>query len=83
MTSTLDPDDSSDAVRIKEERKIAKDYDLTFTLMPLDAGSPDPAEVREISLYAYELDHRVYIHDYSSSNRFDSLNATLEVGCLQ
>lgn len=83
VISTLDPDDPSDASRIKEERKIAEDYDLTFTLMPLDSDSPDPAEVREISLYAYELDHRVYIHDYSSSDRFDSLNATLGVGRLR
>lgn len=83
VISTFDPDDPSDADRIKEERKIAEDYDLTFTLMPLDSDSPDPAKAREISLYAYELDHRVYIHDYSSSERFDSLNATLGVGHLR
>lgn len=83
VISTLDPENPSDAERIEEERKIAEDYDLTFTLMPLDAENPDPAEVREISLYAYELNHRVYIHDYSSGNRFDSLNATLGVGRLR
>lgn len=82
IVSTFDPEDPSYKDRIKEERKIAEDYDLTFTLMPL-GSDPDPARVREISLYAYELDHRVYIHDYNSGSRFDSLNATLGVGRLQ
>ncbi|MGB3681613.1 MAG: hypothetical protein WA990_03925 [Rubrobacteraceae bacterium] len=83
IVSTLDPDNPDDAARIKEERKIAEEYDMTFTLMPLDPQSPEPAEVREIALYAWELDYRVYIHDYSSGPRFDSLNATLGVGRLR
>ena len=83
IVSTLDPDNPDDASRIEVERKIAEEYDLTFTLMPLDPESPDPAEVREIALHAWESDHRVYIHDYSGGPRFDSLNATLGVGPLQ
>ena len=83
IVSTLDPDNPDDASRIEEERKIAEEYDLSFTLMPLDPKSPDPAEVREITLHAWELEHRVYIHDYSGGPRFDSLNATFGVGPLQ
>lgn len=82
IVSTLDPNNPEDVPWIRKERKIARENDITFTLMPLNPNSPNPAKVREIALYVRGLDHRVYIHDFSSGSRFDSLNATLGVGQL-
>lgn len=83
IVSTLNPNDPKDVPWIEKERKIAKENDLTFTLMPLNPDSPDPSKVREIAIYTRGLDHRVYIHDFSGGKRFDSLNATLGVGPLK
>ena len=80
IISTLDPKNPEDVPWIKKERKIARENDITFTLMPLNPDSPNPAKVRKIALYARGLDHRVYIHDFTNGNRFDSLNTTLGVG---
>lgn len=78
IVSTLDSTNPEDEPRIEKERKIAEDNDLIFTQKPLDAGSPDPAAVREIADYVRSLDHKVYMHDFNVSDRYLALESALQ-----
>ena len=78
VVSTLDPANPEDAALIEEERQIAESKGLTFTEMPLDPESPDPATVQEIADYVRSLDHKVYLHDFNASERFRALESALQ-----
>lgn len=78
VVSTLDPTNPEDASLIEKERQIAEDNDLIFTERPLSAESPDPATVREIAEYVESLDHKVYVHEFSTSERFRALEQALQ-----
>jgi protein tyrosine phosphatase (PTP) superfamily phosphohydrolase (DUF442 family) len=78
VVSTLDPTNPEDAALIDQERQIAEDNGLTFTLVPLDPESPDPAAVQEIAEYVRSLDHKVYVHEFSVTGRFQALEQALQ-----
>ena len=77
VISTLDPENPDDARWIEEERRIAEEYGLTFTLRTLDAESPDPRAAQEIAAYAKGRSGKVYVHDFLESERFRALEAAL------
>ena len=77
VISTLDPENPDDARWIEEERRIAEENGLTFTLRTLDAESPDPGAAQEIAAYAKGRGGKVYIHDFLESERFRALEAAL------
>jgi hypothetical protein len=77
VISTLDPDNRDDAPWIEEERRIAEENGLTFTLKPLDTEAPSPEIAREIAAYAKSRDGKVYIHDFLEAERFRAVEAAL------
>ncbi|QIN77571.1 hypothetical protein GBA65_02545 [Rubrobacter marinus] len=77
VISTLDPENPDDAPWIEEERRIAEENGLTFTLRTLDAESPDPKDAQEIAAYAKSRGGKVYVHDFLESERFRALEAAL------
>ena len=77
VISTLNPESPDDAPWIKEERRIAEENGLTFTLRPLDPEDPDPVAVRELAAYAKSRNGKVYVHDFLESARFRALEAAL------
>lgn len=77
VVSTLDPDNPADARWIEEERKIAEENGLEFTLMPLDPLSPDPAATREVVRHVREADGKVYVHDFLDAKRFEAIDRGL------
>jgi hypothetical protein len=77
IVSTLDPDNPDDAPWIEEERKIAEENDLKFTLMPLDSLSPDPDAVREVVRHVRDAEGKVYVHDFLDAKRFEALERGL------
>ncbi len=91
IVSTLDPDNPDDAPWIEEERKIAEENGLKFTLMPLDSLSPDPAATQKAVRHVRDADGKVYVHDFLAAERFEALerglgqrdpNGTDEAGAL-
>lgn len=78
VVSTLDPTNAEDAPWIEKERQIAQDNGLIFTQKPLDPESPDPAAVQEIADYVRGLDHKVYVHEFNVSQRFQALESALQ-----
>lgn len=78
VVSTLDPTNPKDAALIDQERQIAEDNGLTFTLVPLDPESPDPATVQEVAEYVRTLDHKVYVHEFTVAERFRALEQALQ-----
>ena len=76
--STLDPTNPEDASLIENERQIAEDNGLIFTKRPLDAESPDSTTVQEIAEYVQSLDHKVYVHEFSASERFRAFEQALQ-----
>ena len=78
VVSTLDPTNPEDASLIENEREIAESNGLNFTKMPLDPESPDPTAVREIAEYVEGLDNKVYVHEFSTSERFRALEQALQ-----
>ncbi len=77
VVSTLDPDNPDDAPWIEEERKIAEDNNLKFTLMPLDPQSPDPAAARKVVRHVKNAEGKVYVHDFLDAERFEALERGL------
>jgi hypothetical protein len=77
VVSTLDPKNPDDRIWIEKERKIAEENDVEFTLKPLDPSSPEAASARAIARYASTADHKVYVHDFLSDERFEALDAAL------
>jgi hypothetical protein len=77
IISTLDPDNPDDRPWIEKESKITEENDVKFTLKPLDPASPDPAAVEAIARHADKADHKVYVHDFLSDERFEALDAAL------
>ena len=77
IVSTLDPDDPDDAPWIEEERKIAAENGLEFTLMPLDPLSPDPATVQKVVSHARNAEGKVYVHDFLDAKRFEAIERGL------
>ena len=77
IVSTLDPDDPDDAPWIEEERKIAAENGLEFTLMPLDPLSPDPAAVQKVVSHARNAEGKVYVHDFLDAKRFEAIERGL------
>ena len=80
IVSTLDPDNPQDARWIEEERKIAEDNGLKFTLMPLEPVSPDPAAVREVVRHVRDAQGKVYVHDFLDAERFEAIERGLNRG---
>lgn len=80
IVSTLDPDNPDDAPWIEEERKIAEENGLKFTLMPLDPLSPDPTAVRKVVRHVRDADGKVYVHDFLDGKRFEALERGLNQG---
>lgn len=78
VVSTLDPTNPEDASLIENERQIAEDNGLIFTERPLSAESPGPVAVQEIAEYVESLDHKVYVHEFSTSERFRALEQALQ-----
>jgi protein tyrosine phosphatase (PTP) superfamily phosphohydrolase (DUF442 family) len=77
VVSTLDPNNPADVPWIEKEREIAKENGMTFTLMPLNPNSPNPARVEELASYARSRDHKVYVHSFNVDKRFESLESAL------
>ena len=77
IVSTLDPDNPDDAPWIEEERKIAEENGLKFTLMPLDPLSPDPAAAQKIVRHVRDAEGKVYVHDFLDAKRFEALHRGL------
>lgn len=77
IVSTLDPDNPEDAPWIEEERKIAEENGLKFTLMPLDPLSPDPDAVRRVVRHVEDAEGKVYVHDFLDAGRFEALERGL------
>ena len=77
VVSTLDPDNPDDAPWIEEERKIAEENGLKFTLKPLDPLSPDPA-AQEVVRYVKEANGKVYVHDFLDAKRFEALKKGID-----
>jgi len=77
VVSTLDPDNPDDAPWIEEERKIAEDNNLKFTLMPLDPQSPDPAAAQKVVQHVKNAEGKVYVHDFLDAERFEALERGL------
>jgi hypothetical protein len=73
VVSTLDPNNPEEASLIENECEIAESNGLIFTEMPLDPESPDPTAVRETAEYVEGLDHKVYVHEFSTSERSSRL----------
>ena len=80
IVSTLDPDNPDDAPWIEEERKIAEQNGLEFTLMPLDPLSPDPAATQKVVRHVRDADGKVYVHDFLDAKRFEALKRGLGQG---
>jgi hypothetical protein len=78
VISTLDPDNPDDAPWVEEERRIAEENGLTFTLKSLDAESPDPGAVRDLAAYAKSRNGKVYLHDFLEGERFRALESALQ-----
>lgn len=78
VVSTLDPDNPDDMPWIQEERKIAEENGIKFTLMPLDPLSPDPAAAQGVARYAENADRKVYVHDFLDAKRFEALKKDLD-----
>lgn len=78
VVSTLDPTNPENAFLIENERQIAEDNGLIFTEWPLNAESPDSTAVREIAEYVESLDHKVYVHEFSTFERFRALEQALQ-----
>lgn len=78
IVSTLDPTNPEDAALIENERQVAEDNDLIFTERPLNAESPDSTTVQEIAKYVESLGHKVFVHEFSSSERFQALEQALQ-----
>lgn len=78
VVSTLDPTNPEDASLIEKERQIVEDNDLIFTEKPLNAESPDSTTVQEIADYVESLGHKVYVHEFSTSERFRGLEQALQ-----
>lgn len=78
IVSTLDPDNPDDASWIEEERKIAKENNLEFTLMPLDPLSPDPAAAQEVARHVRDAEGKVYVHDFLDAKRLEALKRGLD-----
>ncbi len=77
IVSTLDPDNPDDAPWIEEERKIAEENGLKFTLMPLDPLSPDPGAAQKVVRHVREADGKVYVHDFLDAKRFEAVERGL------
>ncbi|HKH11374.1 MAG TPA: hypothetical protein VKA73_09540 [Rubrobacter sp.] len=77
VVSTLDPDNPDDAPWIEEERKIAEENGLKFTLMPLDPLSPDPATAQEVVRHVRDAEGKVFVHDFLDAKRFEALKRGL------
>lgn len=80
IVSTLDPDNPDDAPWIEEERKITEENGLKFTLMPLDALSPDPAAVQKVVRHVKDAEGKVYVHDFLDAKRFGAIERGLDEG---
>jgi sugar phosphate isomerase/epimerase len=80
IVSALDPDNPDDAPWIEEERKIAEENGLKFTLMPLDPLSPDPAAVRKVVRHVKDAEGKVYVHDFLDTKRFEAIERGLAEG---
>jgi protein tyrosine phosphatase (PTP) superfamily phosphohydrolase (DUF442 family) len=80
IVSTLDPDNPDDAPWIEEERKIAEENGLKFTLMPLDPLSPDPAAVQKVVRHVKDAEGKVYVHDFLDAKRFEAIERGLDEG---
>ncbi len=78
VVSTLDPTNPEDASLIENERQIAEENGFIFTERPLNAESPDSTAVQEIAEYVESLGHKVYVHEFSTSERFRALEQTLQ-----
>jgi hypothetical protein len=78
VVSTLDPTNPEDASWIEKERQIAEDNDLIITQRPLAPESPDPTRIQEIADYVRSLDHKVYVHDFNVTERFQALENALK-----
>lgn len=78
VVSTLDPDNPDDAPWIEQERKIAEENGLEFTLMPLDPLSPDSAAVREVVRHVRDAEGKVYLHDFLDAKGFEALKKDLD-----
>jgi hypothetical protein len=80
IVSTLDTDNPQDARWIEEERKIAEDNGLKFTLMPLDSLSPDPTAAQEVVRHVKNAEGKVYVHDFLDAKRFEAIERGLNQG---
>jgi protein tyrosine phosphatase (PTP) superfamily phosphohydrolase (DUF442 family) len=78
IVSTLDPDNPDDAPWIEEEREIAEENGLKFTLMPLDPLSPDPAAAQKIVRHVRDAEGKVYVHDFLDAKRFEAIERGLD-----
>jgi len=77
IVSTLDPDNPDDAPWIEEERKIAEENGLKFTLMPLDPLSPSPAAAQKVVRHVRDAEGKVYVHDFLDAKRFEAIERGL------
>jgi hypothetical protein len=83
IVSTLDPDNPDDAPWIEEERKIAEENGLKFTLMPLDPLSPDPAAAQRVVRHVKGAEGKVYVHDFLDAKRFKAIERGLDEGAQE
>lgn len=74
VVSTLNPDNPDDVPWIEETRKICEEHDIAFVSRPIDPDTPNPADVKDLVLYAQQSDHPLYIFDFLNGNRFNALN---------
>ena len=77
IVSTLDPSNPDDRPWIEQERRIAEENGVKFTLMPLKA-SPEPEAVAKVADRIAASDERIYVHDFLQAERFEALRVELE-----
>jgi protein tyrosine phosphatase (PTP) superfamily phosphohydrolase (DUF442 family) len=68
---------SPESSRVEEEKKITEEVGIELTFMPINKNEPTVPQLQEIVNYAKSKDHKVYIHDFMTSQYIYQLEALL------
>lgn len=66
VVSTLDPSVQENVQWIEQAKKIAKDYELTFTEIPVQDEN-DTEQIRKVAQHIKAQDHKIYAYDFKSA----------------
>ncbi|OZM56768.1 hypothetical protein CIB95_11145 [Lottiidibacillus patelloidae] len=77
LISTLDPANPGDVQWIEKARQIAKEYEITFTEIPVIDGA-DKTNLTKLHEYINMLDHSAYVFDFRSGEVMKALETKLK-----